>query len=194
MRQRLFLLIFACVAAIAAGCRPDVHTAMAVADEGYRHRRGNMAPVLPLRTPDGRQRKLTSITGPLYVVGFVPAPPADRRNPAHPWLNDMAHKLRAEQVWVVQINVPAADAPWEDDCLARMDAGARNLLNVCDPMRSAHKAFGRPDLGTLLLVNHDGTIYESGTIDHPERVLEIARREAEAHRRYIQSLLGERAD
>ena len=134
---------------------------------------GSVVPRIPLRAADGEATTLEAVVGPLCIVGFVDAAEPDAWTP-RAGLAGLARRMALDHVSVVQIAVPP-DGDLPAGAVGVEDEPPGNLLLLADPGRVAWEAFGRPEPGTLMVVDDDRMIRRTGRLEDPLLVVIKAR-------------------
>jgi len=136
-------------------------------------RRGSVVPRIPLRGADGEATTLEAVGGPLCIVGFVDAAESDAWTP-RAGLAGLARRMALDDVPVVQIVVPPGGEP-PDGAVSVEDEPPGNMVLLADPGRVAWEAFGRPEPGTLMVLDDDRMIRRTGRLAEPLLVIIKAR-------------------
>jgi hypothetical protein len=187
MRYPLSLLAVALLSF--CGCSADpVHVGTIVSTADLDPRWNDSAPTVPIRCSDGHVMTLREASGPTYVVAFVPA--ADPSGCGiDPQLAQLSDDLLKFSVTVVQVTQLGQDHPLAGLQPERCPPPIRNRMLLLDPQGIGWRAFGRPEAGTLMVVNNRGDIVQIGTMDDLVSIFHGARDAASQFQQDQQQLL-----
>lgn len=128
-----------------------------------------VAPDLTFKAASGKENRLYASLQQISVIAFV-APTSDcdkidRR------LADNTSMFWHLPVLLTQISEPTSTCAQGAGCRVVSGPGQRDVLALCDSARLAWNAYGRPDPGTVYLVDENNTILEVGTLDNMSSLL-----------------------
>jgi hypothetical protein len=165
--------VFIAAALLANGCADPTRNGVVVSEGQLVLGRGNRAPVIPIRRPDGKIVRLGDAAYPFFVVGFV-QPRGDDACRLSPRLLNLNKSLEIDAISLVQVTLPTKLAPLLVEPGECPDP-PWNMIRLLDPDELAWSAFGEPEPGTLLLIDRFGYIVARGHLDDPDYILWRAR-------------------
>jgi len=111
----------------------------------------------------GRQATFSQVRYPVAILAFT-SPPGN----ACCWLDPKVVSL-ANQMWnlpvtVAEISLPTEKCSHGPGCSegCRLHAG---LMSLCDTSKVVWNAYGRPRLGTVILIDQDNNVVQTATLD-----------------------------
>ena len=184
MHARTITLLGAAVcAALLAGCaeRSGVATE---ASPPQVWAAGPEVPDIQYTARDGQTRDFNKVRYPVTLVAFS-APQGSNCCWLDPRVAKIWDDLRNLPVTMAQFSLPTSRCPHGPGCVEGCNLHKGRLMTICDSHRVAWKAFGRPDPGSLILIERGGRIVKIGTLDHPKSIvaeaLKLGRQEAKQY-------------
>jgi len=170
-------MILAAALAIVSGCAKDNRTGVVI--EGRSRRAwllsGGVSRVT-IRRSDETTARIAHVGNPFYMIAFIEVP-AGAPGFIDPRVEKLARKFEVDSIVVIQISLAAKDSTFSDEQIAEGDRKIPDLLNLSrfyDPRRLAWEGYGRPENGTLLLVDCRGMgslIRMKRTLDTPDDIV-----------------------
>jgi hypothetical protein len=162
------------IVAAMAGCQPTTAAGPVIAttpQPGWENGPavGLAMPRIEFTSNDGRKMWLRGNTDWVTLVAFVPTE-GKECNYLLPSLVDTAGRYYDKPVRVVQIAQPQGDFPHCASCVESGHAHLLHLMALCDGAHQAYGTFGRPALGTLLVVGGNGKVISIGSVDEIEKM------------------------
>jgi hypothetical protein len=109
------------------------------------------APYVDVATTDGQQTRIGRIGGPFFALAFVEK--ADPYAP-EPALAELARKVWLDSIMIIQVSLPDQQADGADfPAAAHSDDLPPNLVCIDDGQCEAWMAYGRPEPGTVLIID-----------------------------------------
>jgi hypothetical protein len=187
MKNSLILIaIAACT--IMTACeseeRSQIRTGSTEMTVASRQRQNDIAPILPVRTREGKLVELSEAAEPIMVLAFVDSKGdcdyVDGR------LRDLASSLSLEGITVVQISEGCEDC---GQLVEQINIDRENFMVLCDGKQIAHEAFRGPSSGSVYVINqNDRIVYESNMNDLG-RVQREAKRANKEYEEYLYDVL-----
>ncbi len=133
----------------------------------------SLTPDIRYITADGRAGSFDWARFPIAVVAFTAPEGLD------PTMVHLADQLADLPVTVAQFSLPSEHG------LEAGPVGKSGMIVLYDTQRIAWNAYGRPEVGALMLIGENGRILMTGSLRDPSPVLQEARRlgEIEKQRR-----------
>lgn len=170
MKLQAAIILSSCVA-ILAGCGEQITNGVVV-DTGKSGLSFLSKRQLVVRNEKGREVNLRTAGGPVYVLAFVRAG-ADVCE-IHPTVRRLADDLYVHSVPVVQVNFGAAGLPESPADLQQCGDPGKNIIRLFDPDSVALGRYGRPEDGTVLLIDQ-GFVHRRKTLRNTEWLVHEAR-------------------
>jgi hypothetical protein len=128
---------------------------------------------VPIRDPSGKVTTIRESVDLIYVVSFVDPEGINCCGIDHR-LAELADRLHKNYVSVVQISEPTGVCPLDADSVRTCPVPPANLYRFFDPNLLAWEAYGRPEPGTLFLVDANRRIDMVGTLDDVDTLVDRA--------------------
>ena len=136
---------------------------------------GAFSPDLPLVTPEGKQTLSARVAGGVMVVVFL-APTGSECCEIAPELVEMAERFQHEYVSVVQVSLPTSECPHGPGCVEVCSMFDKHLILLCDKDNIAWRGYGRPEPGTVFLVDDDNRIVAIESLENLVTIEKQARK------------------
>lgn len=154
---------------------------------------GTIAPDVEYQSLEGKRASFHKSRQPVAVVAFV-----GPEGPECCWLEPRVINI-ADQFWdlpvtVAQFSVPTSKCPHGPGCVEVCNLRKGGVMALCDAEKLAWRAFGRPPLGTLVLIDADNKMLLRGSLGDPTSVVEEAKRLAQIEKNRRQGPGGERRE
>lgn len=176
-RSLILLVPAALTAALIVGC---ASTSGVVTDAHARQvwaagPEGAEAPTVKYTGTDGRQYDFHQVRHPVTLVVFS-APAGSNCCWLDPRVVSMWDRLRNLPVTVAQFSMPTEKCPHGPGCVEGCNIGKGGLVTFCDPQRIAWKAYGRPELGDVILLGSGNKILMKGSLNDSAAIMAEAER------------------
>lgn len=161
MNARGFLLSAIAAVVLVAGCA-GVPQAGVVGGEGGPSL-GFVPKDIPFTAIDGRQTTFEKVRQPIAILGFTASPGAQCCW-LSPEMTALSRRLWQYPVTVAQISLPTSPCPHGPGCIEACRLGKAQLMSLCDAERTAWKAYGKPAIGTVILIDENGEIVATAMV------------------------------
>lgn len=150
---------------------------------------GPKVPKIIYTSARGQELDFNKTRYPVTIVVFS-APKGENCCWIDPRVASLWDRLRDLPVTVAQFSLPTRECPHGPGCVEGCNIRG-GLMTICDPDRTAWAAFGRPPIGTMILIERGNQIAMTGSLQESQAVVAEARRlgQAETNRR-----VGERIE
>jgi hypothetical protein len=138
---------------------------------------GGMAPEIYFRGMDGTEKTLSQVRQPVTIIGFV-APSEGACDRADDRLAGISRRFWNLPVSVVQISEPTAKCPHGPGCVQTSGPGKHQVIEICDPNRTAWAGFGHPTDDTLFLLDANGEIVQTSSVNASDALVREAQKMA----------------
>jgi hypothetical protein len=150
---RLTLALAVLGGAMAAGCSRTTRENVVVSYRKPWPFRGEpYVPDVLVMNSKGKEASYIDRCGPFFLMTFI-EPPAGKPCHIDPRVQELAGKVRAKDLTVVQVVLPTEDCPLGPEAVASCADGEENIRRLFDPERIAWRAYYQPEPGTLFLID-----------------------------------------
>jgi hypothetical protein len=174
VRVAVTILIIGAIAAL-AGCIAESSCAYGIVGWNKEFSIGSFAPDISLTLANGEQTTLHEVRQPVTILAFI-SPYTETCQIFRPDLVSIRKQLHVLPVTVVQVLLPVGECPrrWGHTDVGRLNKYEYDIIALCDPGRTAWRAYGQPEPDTLVLVDQKSKIVDIQNSANSKKLLETA--------------------